>query len=175
MTRDIPVFTAVEQQQRSGRHTSGSPNGVGVDKLCDLRENAVQAINFLMSNGEHDGYMLWGHTIWQTMSEKSSGCPPPYRNYLPSTIHPLQDLQKFSQERSLKWWEGQGSSAYEHPGCEQTPAGWKVQQSFSKGAENCASRDKPQPLQTAKSCDPGQVTPLQQMRHVLVWLFSESK
>lgn len=78
------------------------------------------------------------------------------------------------RERSPKWWEGQGSSACKQPGCEQTPAGWKVQQGFSKGAENYASRDKPQPLKMTKRCDPGQVSPLQQIRHVLVWLFSES-
>lgn len=45
--------------------------------------------------------------------------------------------------------------------------------SCSKAAENCASRDKPEPLQMTKSCYPGQVTPLQQPRHVLVWLLSE--
>jgi len=28
------------------------------DRLCDLRKNTVQAMNFLMCNGEHDGYMF---------------------------------------------------------------------------------------------------------------------
>lgn len=33
-------------------------NEVGVDELCDLRENTVQAMNFLICNGKHDGYIL---------------------------------------------------------------------------------------------------------------------
>lgn len=106
------------------------------------------------------------------MSEKSSGCPPPH---CPSTTHLLPRSLEICIGKVPERLTEQGSSAKEHPGCEQTPAGWKVQHGFSKGAESCASRDKLQPLQMTKSCDPGQVTLLQQIRHVLVWLFSGSK